>query len=194
MHTFPCIRSLQARERAELGEFTAQEHQLLMEQEHSLTAEAAQWQADATAAAAQLGDARQRLVAADGALQQRDEEAGQLRGELEAAQAAAAAAAGVTAEWRQRAEQYDKDRQAAASNIRKAEHELSLVAADNERMFRQVGAAVSFKECPGGCLLDFALTLQLPAKPPSECIHSHSSIPPPLFSSLHRSSTLCARG
>lgn len=45
-------------------------------------------------------------------------QAKQLRGELTAAQGAAGAAAEVTAEWRQRAEQYDRDRQAAASNIR----------------------------------------------------------------------------
>lgn len=128
----------------------------------------------------------------------------QLRSELEAAQAAAGAAAELTAEWRQRADQFDRDRQAAAANIRlavyvmiwrclhcavplcaanllyythscihafcaglpawltcppckealhanhscctslcllfrKAEKELELVAADNERMFRQVG-------------------------------------------------------
>ena len=45
-------------------------------------------------------------------------QAKQLRGELEAAQAATGAAAALAAEWRQRAEQYDRDRQAAAANIR----------------------------------------------------------------------------
>lgn len=41
-----------------------------------------------------------------------------LRGELEAAQAATAGAAVLTAEWRHKAEQFDRDRQAAAANIR----------------------------------------------------------------------------
>ena len=45
-------------------------------------------------------------------------QAKQLRGELEAAQAATGAAAALAAEWRQRAEQYDRDRQAAAANTR----------------------------------------------------------------------------
>lgn len=41
-----------------------------------------------------------------------------LQEELEAAQSAAARAAELTAEWRGRAEAFDRDRQAAASNIR----------------------------------------------------------------------------
>jgi multidrug efflux pump subunit AcrA (membrane-fusion protein) len=179
----------QAGQHGELAEFASLEHRLLSERERALAAEATQLRADVAAAAAQLADARQRLVDTDAALLGRDEEVRQLRGELEAAQAAAGAAATVAAEWRQRSEQYDRDRQMAADNIRclfeegggrsalqhlpgsctlllpassanqlaattcvvpalcsrcspcrKAERELELVAQDNERMFRQVGA------------------------------------------------------
>lgn len=42
----------------------------------------------------------------------------QLRAELDAAQAATEAAAQLAGEWRQRADQFDRDRQAAAANIR----------------------------------------------------------------------------
>lgn len=42
----------------------------------------------------------------------------QLRAELGSAQAATEAAAQLAGEWRQRAEQFDRDRQAAAANIR----------------------------------------------------------------------------
>ncbi|EFN54553.1 hypothetical protein CHLNCDRAFT_135347 [Chlorella variabilis] len=119
------VLAFEARERRELGEFAALEHQLLAERERVLTGEAAQWRTDAAAAASQLADVRQRLVKL-------------LRGELEAAQAATAGAAVLTAEWRHKAEQFDRDRQAAAANIRKAERELELVAQDNERMFRQL--------------------------------------------------------
>ncbi len=42
----------------------------------------------------------------------------QLQGELEAAQAATGAAAALTSEWQHKAEQFDRDRLAAAANIR----------------------------------------------------------------------------
>jgi hypothetical protein len=74
-HLWRCLaRPVQASERRELQQFAALEHQLLSEQEAGLAAEAAQWRADAGAAAAQLGEARQRLVNADAALLQRDDE------------------------------------------------------------------------------------------------------------------------
>ncbi|PRW45632.1 large adhesin [Chlorella sorokiniana] len=132
------VLAFEARHRDELCEFAAEEHQVLTSAEASLAAEAARWKAEAAAAAAQLGEARQRLVDTDAALLQRDEEVSQLREELEAAQGAAAQAAELTAEWRGRADAFDRDRQAAASNIRKAERELELVAQDNERLFRQL--------------------------------------------------------
>ncbi|KAI7838461.1 hypothetical protein COHA_007724 [Chlorella ohadii] len=132
------VLAFEARQRNGLQEFTAEEHQVLTSAEASLTAEAAQYKADAAAAAAQLGEARQRLVDLDAALLQRDEQVQRLQEELEAAQSAAARAAELTAEWRGRAEAFDRDRQAAASNIRKAERELELVAQDNERLFRQL--------------------------------------------------------
>lgn len=109
----------QARQHGELAEFASLEHRLLSDRERALAAEAAQLRADVAAAAAQLAAARQRLVDGDSALLGRDEEVRQLRGELEAAQAAAGAAAAVTAEWRQRAEAYDRDRQTAAENTRR---------------------------------------------------------------------------
>ncbi|KAL4424412.1 hypothetical protein ABPG77_005655 [Micractinium sp. CCAP 211/92] len=132
------VLSFEDRERRELAEFTALEHGILTEAQRGAAGEAAQWRADAHAAAAQLADARGRLVETDAALLQRDEEVRQLRAELEAAQAATEAAAQLAGEWRQRADQFDRDRQAAAANIRKAERELELVAQDNERMFRQL--------------------------------------------------------
>lgn len=46
------------------------------------------------------------------------EQVKQLQEQVEAAQGAAAQAAELTAEWRGRAEAFDRDRQAAASNIR----------------------------------------------------------------------------
>ena len=70
----PLCRPAQAGERRELLHFAALEHQLLSEEEAGLAAEAAQWRADAGAAAAQLGEARRRLVDADAALLQRDDE------------------------------------------------------------------------------------------------------------------------
>lgn len=67
---------LQARHHDELSEFAAEEHQVLTSTEASLAAEAAQWKAEAAAATAQLGEARQRLVDIDAALLQRDEQVG----------------------------------------------------------------------------------------------------------------------
>lgn len=74
LHCFIHCLLLQARQRDELSEFAAAEHQVLTSAEASLAAEAARWKADAAAAAAQLGEARQRLVDIDAALLQRDEE------------------------------------------------------------------------------------------------------------------------
>ena len=76
---------LQARQRDGLQEFTAEEHQVLTSAEASLTAEAAQYKADAAAAAAQLGEARQRLVDLDAALLQRDEQVSTVLGLMTAA-------------------------------------------------------------------------------------------------------------
>lgn len=69
------VLAFEARERRELGEFAALEHQLLAERERVLTGEAAQWRTDAAAAASQLADVRQRLVDTDARLLQRDDEA-----------------------------------------------------------------------------------------------------------------------
>lgn len=71
---------LQERERLELAEFTALEHGILTEAQRVVASEAAQWRADAQAAATQLADARGRLVETDAALLQRDEEVSRRRG------------------------------------------------------------------------------------------------------------------
>lgn len=67
---------LQERERLDLADFAALEHVILCEAERGAAGEAAQWRSDAGAAAAQLAEARQRLVDTDAALLQRDEEVG----------------------------------------------------------------------------------------------------------------------
>ena len=69
----------QARQARELQDFTALEHGLLADAERCLGAEAAQARADAAAAATQLAEARRRLVDADAALLQRDDEVGEGR-------------------------------------------------------------------------------------------------------------------
>ncbi len=71
---------LQERERRELAEFTALEHGILTEAQCCVAGEVAQWRVDAQAAAAQLADARGRLVETDAALLQRDEEVSRRRG------------------------------------------------------------------------------------------------------------------
>lgn len=61
-----------------------------------------------------------------------------LQQQLAEAQSAVEAAGAQVAEWRAHAEQYDRDRQQAAANVRKAEREVDLIAQENSVMFRQV--------------------------------------------------------
>lgn len=69
-----------------------------------------------------------------------------LRAELGAAQAATEAAAQLASEWRQRAEQFDKDRQVAAANIRwvRARHRAGTAGPPGRQ-----GARPGQDEAPG---------------------------------------------
>ncbi|GAB4821278.1 hypothetical protein N2152v2_008324 [Parachlorella kessleri] len=125
-------------ERQKLQEFTALEFELQTKEEVNLRQQAEELQAVGQQRAAELVEARHNLAQIETALQQREVKARQLEEQLAEAREALAAATSQAGELRHKAEQFDRDRQQAAANVRKAEREVDLIAQENASFFRQV--------------------------------------------------------
>ena len=132
------VAAWDASERAMLDAFAAKEWQILTEQERELVMAVGQAEEQLSIVQTEAAAAMQRAADTEAALAKANAALAAAREEAQATQEAVAAAEQQATEWRVQAAEMDRDRQAAAANLRKAEREVDLVAQENEALFRQI--------------------------------------------------------